>query len=133
MIFDTQYSAGGGVGSCKGRFYTALAYLQSKYFTKGSKVASFPGATLVLNEDGVMTYVNTTFSDTDKGTSMYHVTFPALGHSSNSHIKVHKTGFGSILLGVSVDARILLFEVLSTYRPASSEAWLDFGLIRIGA
>lgn len=107
--------------------------MKSKYFGGRCRVASFPGATLVLNEEGVLTYVNTSFSDTDKGASMYHMTFPAFSQSPNTHLKVHRTGFGSILLGVSVGQRILLFEVLSSYRPASSEAWLDFGLIRIGA
>ena len=110
-----------------------MVYLKSKQFENGSKLATFPGATLVLNPSGILTFVNTSIVDTEGTQTMVHVTFPALPVSSDYRMRVYRTGFGSVLLGLSSGSRLLLFEVLSSYRPPNNEVWLDFGLIRIGA
>jgi hypothetical protein len=108
-------------------------HIQSKHFEGAYSLAAFPGAALILNPAGVLTYINATFLDTDAFPSLVHIQFPALHTGSQPLIRAYKTGFGAILVGVTLGTNILLFEVLATYRPPSGDTWIDFGLVRFGA
>lgn len=64
---------------------------------------------------------------------MVHILFPSLQTGSQPHIHAFKTGFGAVLVGVTLGTNLLVFEVLATYRLPSTDTWIDFGLVRIGA
>ena len=133
VVYDTQYSSGGATSTCKGTLYSVLAHIQSHYIQGATSLAAYPGAALIFHPNGILTYVNATFLDSESFPSLTHIVFPSLQPGENVHIKAYKTGFGAVIVGVTRGANLLLFEVLASYRPPSNETWIDFGLVRIGA
>ena len=137
MVYDMKFAPGHGVPTtCKGTFYLVVYRFPSVLHSPPWSMAVVKGNLLVWDSSGTLTFLNTSYIDSDRPTNPIRMqVLPKMESSGQSVLRTFKYQNGTTLVVLGKGREVTLIEAAlpSVEQPAGSMFDFSLGNFRIVA